>query len=139
MNRSELNKFIQQSISEQGNVSSIALTQLAIELMKHVPCTVHISDDKTEDLDKTTYKITDSQEEIDTIIDVVIGNEVSSICMHDNGVTLHFSHIEVSDDIVTCYLTTFDGNYTLLLRKKKVCQNCLILKLLNKIWLIGLH
>lgn len=60
MNRSELNKFIQQSISEQGNASSIALTQLAIEPMKHVPCTVHISDDKTEDLDKTTYKITDS-------------------------------------------------------------------------------
>lgn len=119
MNRSELNKFIQQSISEQGNASSIALTQLAIELMKHVPCTVHISDDKTEDLDKTTYKITDSQEEIDTIIDVVIGNEVSSICMHDNGVTLHFSHIEVSDDIVTCYLTTFDGNYTLLLSKEE--------------------
>lgn len=119
MNRSELNKFIQQSISEQGNASSIALTQLAVELMKHVPCTVHISDDKTEDLDKTTYKITDSQEEIDTIIDAVIGNEVSSICMHDNGVTLHFSHIEVSDDIVTCYLTTFDGNYTLLLSKEE--------------------
>lgn len=119
MNRSELNKFIQQSISEQGNASSIALTQLAVELMKRVPCTVHISDDKTEDLDKTTYKITDSQEEIDTIIDAVIGNEVSSICMHDNGVTLHFSHIEVSDDIVTCYLTTFDGNYTLLLSKEE--------------------
>lgn len=120
MNRSELNKFIQQSISEQGNVSSMALTQLAIELMKHVPCTVHISDDKkTENLDKTTYKITDSQEEIDTIIDAVIGNEVSSICMHDNGVTLYFSRIEVSDDIVTCYLTTFDGNYTLLLSKEK--------------------
>lgn len=119
MNRSELNKFIQQSISEQGNASSIALTQLAIELMKHVPCTVHISDDKTENLGKTTYKITDSQEEIDTIIDAVIGNEVSSICMHDNGVTLHFSRIEVSDNIVTCYLTTFDGNYTLLLSKEK--------------------
>lgn len=119
MNRSELNKFIQQSISEQGNASSIALTQLALELMKHVPCTVHISDDKTEDLDKTTYKITDSQEEIDTIIDAVIGNEVSSICMHDNGVTLYFARIEVSDDIVTCYLTTFDGNYTLLLSKEE--------------------
>lgn len=119
MNRSELNKFIQQSISEQGNASPIALTQLAIELMKHVPCTVHISDDKTENLGKTTYKITDSQEEIDTIIGAVIGNEVSSICMHDNGVTLHFSCIEVSDNIVTCYLTTFDGNYTLLLSKEK--------------------
>lgn len=35
MNRKELNKFIQQSISEQNNASSIALTQLAIELMKH--------------------------------------------------------------------------------------------------------
>lgn len=119
MNRSELNKFIQQSISEQSNASSIALTQLAIELMKHVPCTVHISDDKTENLGKTTYKITDSQEEIDTIIDAVIRNEVSSICMHDNGVTLHFSRIEVSDNIVTCYLTTFDGNYTLFLSKEE--------------------
>lgn len=119
MNRSELNKFIQQSISEQGNASSIALAQLAIELIKHIPCTAHISSDKVEDLDKTTYKITDSQSEIDAIIDAVTGNEVSSICMHDNGVTLHFSHIEVSDDIVTCYLTTFDGNYTLLLSKEE--------------------
>lgn len=119
MNRNELNKFIQQGISEQGNASATALTQLAIELMKHTPCTVHVSDDKTEDLDRTTYKIIDSQEEIDTIIDAVIGNEVSSICMHDKGVTLHFSHIEVSDDIVTCYLTTFDGNYTLFLSKEE--------------------
>lgn len=119
MTRNELNKFVQQSISEQGNASSIALTQLAIELMKHVPCTVHISSDKTEDLDKTTYKITDSQSEINTIIDAVTENEVSSICMRDNGVTLHFSHIEVSDDIITCYLTTFDGNYTLLLSKEE--------------------
>ena len=30
-----------------------------------------------------------------------------------------FSHIEVSGDIVTCYLTTFDGNYTLLLSKEE--------------------
>ena len=119
MNRSELNKFIQQSISEQGNASSIALTQLAIELMKHVPCTVHISDDKTENHGIITRKITDSQEEIDTIIDAVIGNEVSSICLHYNGATLHFSSSEVSDNIVTCYLTTFDGNYTLLLSKEK--------------------
>jgi hypothetical protein len=119
MTRNELNKFIQQSISEQGNASSIALTQLAIELMKHVPHTVHISSDKTEDLDKTTYKIVDDQSEIDAIIDAITGNEVSSVCMHDNGVTLHFSHIEVSDDIVTCYLTTFDGNYTLLLSKEE--------------------
>lgn len=119
MTRNELNKFIQQSISEQGNASSIALTQLAIELMKHVPCTVHISNDKTEDLDKTTYKIVDDQNEINAIIDAITGNEVSSVCMHDNDVTLHFSHIEVSDDIVTCYLTTFDGNYTLLLSKEE--------------------
>lgn len=119
MTRNELNKFIQQSISEQGNASSIALTQLAIELMKHVPCAVHISSDKTEDLDKTTYKIVDNQDEINAIIDAITGNEVSSVCMHDNGVTLHFSHIEVSDDIATCYLTTFDGNYTLLLSKEE--------------------
>ena len=58
MTRNELNKFIQQSISEQGNASSIALTQLAIELMKHVPCTVHISGDKIEDLDKPKMKLT---------------------------------------------------------------------------------
>lgn len=119
MNRSELNKFIQQSISEQGNASSIALTQLAIELMKHIPCTVHISNDKIENLDKTIYKIIDNQDEIDTIIDAITGNEVSSICMYDNGVTLHFSHIEISDGLVTCYLTTFDGNYTLLLSKEE--------------------
>lgn len=119
MTRNELNKFIQQSVSEQGNASSIALTQLAVELMKRIPCEVHISSDKTEDLDKTTYKIVDDQDEIDTIIDAITGNEVSNVCMHDNGVTLHFSHIEVSDDIVTCYLTTFDGNYTLLLSKEK--------------------
>ncbi len=119
MTRNELNKFIQQSISEQGNASSIALTQLAIELMKHIPRTVHISSDKTEDLDKTTYKIVDSQDEINAIIDAITGNEVSSVCMHDNGVTLHFSHVGVSDDIVIAYLTTFDGSYTLLLSKEE--------------------
>lgn len=119
MTRNELNRFIRKNISEQGNASSIALTQFAIELMKHAPCTVHISSDKTEDLDKTTYKIVDDQDEINAIIDAITGNEVSSVCMHDNGVTLHFSHIEVSDDIVTCYLTTFDGNYTLILSKEE--------------------
>ena len=35
MTRNELNKFIQQSISEQGNASSIALT--------HETCAVHSS------------------------------------------------------------------------------------------------
>lgn len=119
MNRSELQKFMRKNISEQGNASAMALTELAFELMKHVPCAVHISSEKVEDLDKTIYKITDSQSEIDAIIDAVTENEVSSICMHDNGVTLHFSHIEVSDDIVTCYLTTFDGNYTLVLSKEE--------------------
>lgn len=119
MTRKELNRFIRKNISEQGNASSIALNQFAIELMKHVPCTVHISSDKTEDLDKTTYKIVDDQDEINAIIDAITGNEVSNVCIHDNGVTLNFSHIEVSDDIVTCYLTTFDGNYTLLLSKEE--------------------
>lgn len=119
MTRTELNKFIQQNISEQGNASSIALTSLSIELIKHIPCTVHISNNKTESLNKTIYKITDDQNEINAIINSITKNEVSNVCVHDNGVTLHFSHIEVSDDIVTCYLTTFDGNYTLLLSKEE--------------------
>lgn len=87
--------------------------------MKHIPCAVHISSDKAENLDKTVYKITDGQSEIDAIIDAITGNEVSSVCVHDNDVVLHFSRIEISDDIVTCYLTTFDGNYTLLLSKEE--------------------
>lgn len=119
MTRTELNDFIQKSISEQGSASSISLTQLVLELVKHIPSAVHISEEKTVEDNKTTYKITDSQEEINVIIDAVIENEVSSICMHDKGVTLHFTHIEVADNLVTCYLTTFDGNYTLLLSKEE--------------------
>lgn len=119
MTRTELNDFIQKSISEQGSASSISLTQLVLELVKHIPSAVHISEEKTVEDNKTTYKITDSQEEINVIIDAVIGNEISSICMHDKGVTLHFTHIEVADNLITCYLTTFDGNYTLLLSKEK--------------------
>lgn len=33
-------------------------------------------------------------------------------------VTLHFDHIEAEDDVVVCYLVTYDGIYTLSLSKK---------------------
>lgn len=81
MTRTELNKFIQQNISEQGNASSIALTSLSIELIKHIPCTVHISNNKTESLNKTIYKITDDQNEINAIINSITKNEVSNVCV----------------------------------------------------------
>lgn len=112
MNRSELNKFVQQCIHEQGSASSMALSELTTELMKHIPCVIHVSKENLK------YKITDSQEEIDTIIDAIAKNDVSNICVHSEGVTLHFPQIEVLDDIITCYLTTVGGNYTLLLTKE---------------------
>ena len=112
MNRSELNKFVQQCIYEQGSASSMALSELMVELMKHIPCVIHVSKENLK------YKITNSQKEIDTIIDAITKNEVSSICVYSEEVTIHFPQIEVHDDIVTCYLTTVGGNYTLLLTKE---------------------
>ena len=118
MTRKELITFIQKSITEQGNSSAAALSKLANELIKHIPCVVHISSNKQEDLGKTSYTIIDEQDELNLIIDAVASSEISAICVHDGGVTLHFTHLEVSDELVICYLSTFDGTYTLTLSKE---------------------
>lgn len=118
MTRKELITFIQRSITEQGNSSAVALSTLANELIKHIPCVVHISSDKQQDGEKTSYTIIDAQEELNLIIDAVTSSEISAICVHDSGVTLHFTHLEVSDELVVCYLSTFDGTYTLTLSKE---------------------
>lgn len=38
-------------------------------------------------------------------------------------VTLHFDHIEAEDDVVVCYLVTYNGIYTLSLSKKANSSN----------------
>lgn len=38
-------------------------------------------------------------------------------------VTLRFDHIEAEDDVVVCYLVTYDGIYTLSLSKKANSSN----------------
>lgn len=119
MTRSELSKFIQQNIAEQGNASAMALSSLVEELIKRIPCVVHIANTSTKSGGKTIYKIIDTQEEINAIIESIKNNDLPSICVHDNGVSLHFSHIEISDNLVTCYLTTFDGNYVLSLSEEE--------------------
>lgn len=125
MDRIEFKKFIQKCVIEQGCASSIVLPELAKELLLHIPCIIYISDtSEQQDSDSgTKYKVTNSQEEIDEIIDDINSSEMPSVVVHDKGVTLHFDHIEAEDDTVVCYLVTYDGLYTLSLSKKANSSN----------------
>lgn len=120
MDRIEFKKFIQKCVIEQGCASSIVLPELAKELLLHIPCIIYISDTSEQQDSGTKYKVTNSQEEIDEIIDDINGSEMPSVVVHDKGVTLHFDHIEAEDDVVVCYLVTYDGIYTLSLSKKLI-------------------
>lgn len=123
MDRIEFKKFIQKCVIEQGCASSIVLPELAKELLLHIPCIIYISDTSEQQDSGTKYKVTNSQEEIDEIIDDINGSEMPSVVVHDKGVTLHFGHIEAEDDVVVCYLVTYDGIYTLSLSKKANSSN----------------
>lgn len=123
MDRIEFKKFIQKCVIEQGCASSIVLPELAKELLLHIPCIIYISDTSEQQDSGTKYKVTNSQEEIDEIIDDINSSEMPSVVVHDKGVTLHFDHIEVEDDTVVCYLVTYDGLYTLSLSKKANSSN----------------
>lgn len=123
MDRIEFKKFIQKCVIEQGCASSIVLPELAKELLLHIPCIIYISDTSEQQDSGTKYKVTNSQEEIDEIIDDINGSEMPSVVVHDKGVTLHFDHIEAEDDTVVCYLVTYDGIYTLSLSKKVNSSN----------------
>ena len=124
MTRNELNEFIQKNLVEQGKKSSIVLGQLVTELIKYMPLVVHVSSQSDRGLkpDNNARVVVDSQDEINTIIDTIIGNEVSSVCVYDDrgkGNILHFSQIgkELFDGVLTCGLATPSGNYTLSLSK----------------------
>lgn len=123
MDRIEFKKFIQKCVIEQGCASSIVLPELAKELLLHIPCIIYISDTSEQQDSGTKYKVTNSQEEIDEIIDDINSSEMPSVVVHDKGVTLHFGHIEAEDDTVVCYLVTYDGIYTLSLSKKANSSN----------------
>lgn len=123
MDRIEFKKFIQKCVIEQGCASSIVLPELAKELLLHTPCIIYISDTSEQQDSGTKYKVTNSQEEIDEIIDDINSSEMPSVVVHDKGVTLHFDHIEAEDDTVVCYLVTYDGLYTLSLSKKANSSN----------------
>lgn len=123
MDRIEFKKFIQKCVIEQGCASSIVLPELAKELLLHIPCIIYISDTSEQQDSGTKYKVTNSQEEIDEIIDDINSSEMPSVVVHDKGVTLHFDHIEAEDDAVVCYLVTYDGLYTLSLSKKANSSN----------------
>lgn len=123
MDRIEFKKFIQKCVIEQGCASSIVLPELAKELLLHIPCIIYISDTSEQQDSGTKYKVTNSQEEIDEIIDDINSSEMLSVVVHDKGVTLHFDHIEAEDDTVVCYLVTYDGLYTLSLSKKANSSN----------------
>lgn len=123
MDRIEFKKFIQKCVVEQGCASSIVLPELAKELLLHIPCIIYISDTSEQQDSGTKYKVTNSQEEIDEIIDDINSSEMPSVVVHDKGVTLHFDHIEAEDDTVVCYLVTYDGLYTLSLSKKANSSN----------------
>lgn len=123
MDRIEFKKFIQKCVIEQGCASSIVLPELAKELLLHIPCIIYISDTSEQQDSGTKYKVTNSQEEIDEIIDDINSSEMPSVVVHDKGVTLHFDHIEAEDNTVVCYLVTYDGLYTLSLSKKANSSN----------------
>nr|UWF98535.1 MAG: hypothetical protein [Bacteriophage sp.] len=123
MDRIEFKKFIQKCVIEQGCASSIVLPELAKELLLHILCIIYISDTSEQQDSGTKYKVTNSQEEIDEIIDDINSSEMPSVVVHDKGVTLHFDHIEAEDDTVVCYLVTYDGLYTLSLSKKANSSN----------------
>lgn len=123
MDRIEFKKFIQKCVIEQVCASSIVLPELAKELLLHIPCIIYISDTSEQQDSGMKYKVTNSQEEIDEIIDDINGSEMPSVVVHDKGVTLHFDHIEAEDDVVVCYLVTCDGIYTLSLSKKANSSN----------------
>lgn len=123
MDRIEFKKFIQKCVIEQGCASSIVLPELAKELLLHTLCIIYISDTSEQQDSGTKYKVTNSQEEIDEIIDDINSSEMPSVVVHDKGVTLHFDHIEAEDDTVVCYLVTYDGLYTLSLSKKANSSN----------------
>lgn len=123
MDRIEFKKFIQKCVIEQGCASSIVLPELTKELLLHIPCIIYISDTSEQQDSGTKYKVTNSQEEIDEIIDDINSSEMPSVVVHDKGVTLHFDHIEAEDDTVVCYLITYDGLYTLSLSKKANSSN----------------
>lgn len=123
MDRIEFKKFIQKCVIEQGCASSIVLPELAKELLLHIQCIIYISDTSEQQDSGTKYKVTNSQEEIDEIIDDINSSEMPSVVVHDKGVTLHFDHIEAEDDTVVCYLVTYDGLYTLSLSKKANSSN----------------
>lgn len=123
MDRIEFKKFIQKCVIEQGCASSIVLPESAKELLLHIPCIIYISDTSEQQDSGTKYKVTNSQEEIDEIIDDINSSEMPSVVVHDKGVTLHFDHIEAEDDTVVCYLVTYDGLYTLSLSKKANSSN----------------
>lgn len=115
MTRSEYKKFIEQSLSQQGSASAVVLGQLAQELLNHMPYVVHIGDLKEDvSTDETMYyDITNSQDEINEIIEEIKASETPYIIVHDKGVTLHFDHIEYDDMSVICYLEIEDGTYSL--------------------------
>lgn len=123
MDRIEFKKFIQKCVIEQGCASSIVLPELAKELLLHILCIIYISDTSEQQDSGTKYKVTNSQEEIDEIIDDINSSEMPNVVVHDKGVTLHFDHIEAEDDTVVCYLVTYDGLYTLSLSKKANSSN----------------
>lgn len=118
MFRTEFKQFLKEQILEQGTASSKTTYDLAIELLQHTPCVVHISDTPSIENGDTVFTVTDIQSEINDIIFEIGNSEMASIVVHDKGVTLHFNHIEVEDDHAVCYLKTHDGLYTLTLSKQ---------------------
>lgn len=119
MNRIEFKKFIQKCVIEQGCASSIVLPELAKELLLHIPCIIYISDTSEQQCSTgTKYKVTNSQEEIDEIIDDINSSEMPSVVVYRKGTTLHFNQIEAVGDAVSCLLVAYDGSYTLSLSKK---------------------
>lgn len=87
MIRQELDKYIQQNISEQGTMSGSALSELVTQLIGYVPYTIYARGDKTTDfLHSPAFTIISSQDEINSVINSI----AHSINFEDASV--HDSH-----------------------------------------------
>jgi hypothetical protein len=126
MNRSELNKFMQRSISEQGSASSTALARLAIGLQGYIPYVIDISSTPSgkEDSDTMIYKVLNSQNEIDTIIDAANEEKFFSGCVrikNENGARsiYHIQEVNIQDDYIGCAFDSPEYSMQLMLNKRE--------------------
>lgn len=125
MNRSELNKFMQRAISEQGSASSVALARLAIGLQGYIPRVIDVSSTPSgkESSGDTIHEVLNSQNEIDALIDAAHEEKFLTVYVRIKEkdrpcfVICQPSTVNIQDDYIGCELDTEFGMMSLMLNK----------------------